>query len=100
MATVMEMTWAGVTPEQYDEARERVAWEDAVPLGGLFHVAWFADGALHVVDVWESQGAFEAFAHDRLMPVVQGELGLPGEPAVRFAPVHRVFDAARGEVRA
>ena len=99
MAVLMEMRWANVSLEQYDEARARVQWEERAPDGGIFHVAWADEDGLRVVDVWESQAAFERFAEERLMPVVKGELGLPGEPEVRFASVHRFFDALAGEAR-
>lgn len=94
MAVVMTMKWAGVTPEQYDEARERVGWEENEPAGGIFHVASFADGALHVTDVWESAEDFQRFVDGRLMPVVKGIMGLPGEPEVQIRPAHRVFAPA------
>jgi hypothetical protein len=55
------------------------------------------------VDVWESEEAFKVFAEQRLMPVVKGDIGIDGEPEVRFSKAHRVFDAqhaeARGEMR-
>jgi hypothetical protein len=99
MAVVMEMRWAGITSEQYDEARDRVEWETKTPDGAIFHVAWFSEGGIRVVDVWESQVAFDRFAEERLMPVVKGELGFPGEPDVQFFPAHRIFDAMHDEAR-
>jgi hypothetical protein len=57
-----------------------------------------ADG-LHVLDVWESEEAFNAFAEQRLMPVVKGEVVIEGEPQMKFSTAHRVFDAQHGEAR-
>ena len=91
MAIVMIMHWPEVTPELYDAAREGVGWEEDAPLGGRGHVAWFKDDGLHVVDVWDTAEAFETFVQERLMPVVKGELGIPGEPRVRIFPAHRQF---------
>lgn len=91
MAVVMVMHWPEVTPEQYEEARRRVRWEADAPTGGLNHVAWFEDDGLHVVDLWESAADFERFAEERLMPVVKGEIGIPGEPIVRYADLHAHF---------
>src|SRR4051794_13606140 len=51
---VMQMRWAGVTPEQYEEARSRVDWEGDPADGGVFHVAGFDESGLRVTDVWES----------------------------------------------
>jgi hypothetical protein len=98
MAVVMEMLWSEASLAQHDEARQKVAWEEDVPDGAVFHVAWMGDDGLHVVDVWESEEAFNAFAEQRLMPVVKGDVGIEGEPQVTFSAAHRIFDArqARG----
>jgi hypothetical protein len=91
MQTVMLMRWAGVTPEQYEEARSRVAWETDVPDGAVFHVAGFDGDDLRVTDVWESPEQFQAFADERLMPAVQ-EIGIQGEPEVKLYPVQAIFN--------
>ena len=54
MASVMHMRWNGVTKEQYDELRPIVQWETEHPDGAIFHVAYFDDGGINVIDVWES----------------------------------------------
>ncbi|WP_042387320.1 hypothetical protein [Streptacidiphilus melanogenes] len=92
MAVVMSMRWAGVTPEQYEAARTVVHWEDRTPDGGIIHASWFEDDGLHVIDVWDSEAAFEHFSLKRLMPVVR-RLGVVGEPQVTFSPLHRRFVA-------
>jgi hypothetical protein len=99
MAIVMKMRWEGVTPEQYDEVRAAVQWESDAPAGGISHVVWFDGGAMHIVDVWDSAEAFQAFVDGRLMPGV-AKVGVAGQPEVSIHPAHRVFDAASGVVRA
>ena len=99
MAVVMEMLWSEASLAQYDESRDKVRWEQDVPKGAVFHVAWMADDGLHVVDVWESEEAFNTFAEERLMPVVKGDVGIEGEPKVKFTKAHRIFDAQHGEAR-
>jgi hypothetical protein len=91
VAVVMKMHWAGVTPEQYDQVREHVGWEEEPAEGGLFHVAWFADGGLNVVDVWESPERFGAFAESRLNAATAAA-GIDTEPDVDFQPVHRAWN--------
>lgn len=91
MAVVMIMEWAGVTPEHYEEARRQVDWEGDEPEGGIVHIAWFAEGSLHVVDLWESPEQFQRFATERLTPVTSA-MGVPGEPKVQFHPAHAVFN--------
>ena len=44
---------------------------------------------------WESAEAFGAFNEQRLAPAVQ-EIGIQGEPEVRFCPMHACFAPALG----
>src|SRR3954466_226090 len=78
---VMSMRWRGVTPEQYEEARQVVNWEGDVPDGAVLHVAGFDNDGRRVNDVWESAEQFEAFVENRLMPGVQ-QMGIEGEPEI------------------
>lgn len=98
MAVVMKLRWEGLTPEQYDRVRHEVDWEGDTPEGGLFHVAWFENGGLQVIDAWKSAEQFQQFVDQRLMPVAKGKLKIPGEPAVEIAEAYRVFDARNGQV--
>jgi hypothetical protein len=95
VATVMLMRWEGVTEDEYEQAREKVGWDRDVPDGAKLHVAGFSDGGLNVIDVWASAEAFQAFSEQRLGPAVQ-EIGIEGEPDVRFAPMHACFAPALG----
>ncbi|MHB9861737.1 hypothetical protein [Streptomyces sp. YIM S03343] len=92
MAVVLSLRWSGVTPEQYDAVRDLVRWEEQVPEGAVLHAAWFAEGTLHVTDVWNTQADFEKFFADRLMSAVK-EAGIPGEPETEFSHLHRRFVA-------
>jgi hypothetical protein len=91
MQTVMLMRWAGVTAEQYEEARSRVDWEGNVPDGAVLHVAGVDGDDLRVTDVWESAEQFQRFVDERLMPAVQ-EIGIEGEPEVRLYPLQAIFN--------
>ena len=90
MPTVMTMTWKGITREHYDAVRRETNFEGNAPKGGKYHVAWLTSEGMHVVDVWESQAAFEQFLATRLMPAVQ-KLKIPGEPKVQFFPAMNTF---------
>ncbi|ALV31541.1 MULTISPECIES: hypothetical protein [Streptomyces] len=92
MAVVLSMRWAGVTPEQYDLVRDAVNWEEAAPAGSELHVAWFDAAGLHVLDVWESEQAFQAFFAERLASAVE-KAGIAGAPVSEFTPLHRRFVA-------
>ncbi|MDQ6916118.1 MAG: hypothetical protein M3155_09970 [Actinomycetota bacterium] len=93
MASVMTMRWDGVTPDQYEEVREKVRWEENRPKGANFHVCGFEGGAMRIVDIWDSPEDFQRFLDDRLAPIIQ-EAGFPGEPEVTFYPVHAVWAPA------
>ena len=93
MPVVMNMRWAGVTPQQYDAARQTVHWEGDVPDGAMYHVAAFDEGGILVTDVWESAEHFQRFVESRLMPGVQA-VGITGEPDVTIHPVHAIFAPA------
>jgi hypothetical protein len=93
MAVAMHMEWPGVTAEQYDRVRQRVNWEVEAPEGAILHLASFTPEGARIVDVWESEAAFNRFLRDRLMPVVE-EVGLSGEPRVQLYPVHALFTPA------
>jgi hypothetical protein len=97
MAVVVNLTWEGVTPEQYDEARDKVGWESDLAKGGIFHMAWFDGGALHACDVWEHPADFDAFVNERLIPVTKGAMNIAGEPTVQIHEAHRYLDTAHGE---
>ena len=96
MAVVMSMRWDGVTADQYDAARDEVKWEVDAPDGAIFHVSWFEDDAIRVIDVWETAEQFQAFAERRLTPGTN-KVGIEGQPEVTIQPAHRYFDAVHGE---
>jgi len=90
MTVVMSMSWAGVSPQQYDMVRDTVGWEEVAPAGGDMHVAWFDGQGLHVIDVWESAEAFQTFFAQRLAPAIE-KAGIEGAPDTDFNPLHRRF---------
>jgi hypothetical protein len=56
--------------EEYDQARENVGWDRDVPTGAKLHVSGFSEDGLHVLDVWESELAFNTFMEQRLGPLI------------------------------
>jgi hypothetical protein len=95
MAVILLMKWDGVTPEQYDQVIEELGINEDPAHGGLLHLAGNDDEGLRVVDVWDSEEAFNSFAESRLMPTVQ-KLGLEGQPDVTFVELRNVH-SPRGE---
>ena len=91
MPTAMHMRYPGITLEQYEEARDRVNWEGELPDGAIFHCASYDGESMRIFDIWESEEKFGTFVESRLMPVLQGEMGITTEPDVTLCEVHRMF---------
>ena len=90
MSTVMLMEWAGITQDQYNQVVRALDLENNPSAGGIFHVAGFRAGTLQVVDIWESQQAFERFQKERLTAAAQ-KVGITSQPKVQFYPVHNIY---------
>jgi len=90
MLTVMSMEWAGITQDQYNQVMRALDLDKNPPAGGIFHVAGFKGGTLQVLDVWESQQAFERFQKERLTAAVQ-KAGITTQPKVQFYPAHNIY---------
>jgi hypothetical protein len=93
MATAMLMRFPGITPELYDEAREKIGWERDPAAGGIFHSAGWDEGVLRVFDLWESPEHFERFVQERLGPGLAA-IGVHEQPEYRLYEVHATFQAA------
>ena len=89
MALAFHFSPSSFTPAVYDDTIKRLEAAGAgAPAGRLYHFALEADGKIQVLDVWESQEAFEAFG-PTLLPIM-AELGAdPGQPMV--SPVHNII---------
>jgi hypothetical protein len=88
MAVAIDMTWTGMTTEQYDAALDAMGLSaGATHPGALFHWAAKTDDGVRVVDVWETREQFERFAQDSLQPMAQ-QLGISGEPELTVIEVH------------
>jgi len=88
MAVVGVFQSPTLTQEQYDETirrltggKDRMESPSDWPVPGLLvHIAGQGDSGFRVVDVWESQEAFDSFG-EKLMPVLQ-ELGIEVRPEI------------------
>jgi hypothetical protein len=90
MSTVMLMEWTGVTTDQYNQIMRNLDLDKNTPPGAMFHVAGFTSGTLRVLDIWESQQAFERFQKERLTAAVQ-KAGITTQPKVQFFPAHNIY---------
>ncbi len=98
MAVGLIMRFPGVGSDKYDAIMEELGLPfgdagdaDDWPEGIISHAAGVApDGALTVVDVWESQAAFDRFLTSTLGPTFEKVGGMP-QPAVTPFQVHNTY---------
>jgi len=79
------VTYAFVTdiPASWPRYEElAAALRDDVPEGLIVHVAGPTDEGVRIIDVWESEAAFQVFCRERLRPIVD-RLGAAHEPVFR-----------------
>ncbi len=89
MAIAMLMEFQGGTLAQYDAVINDMNLGGKPYKGGIFHVAGPTEDGLRIVDVWESQEAFDTFAHALLYPITQKHGITP--PEVKVWPVHNTL---------
>ena len=87
MAVAVIVEAPGMNASQYDAAIKDVIPNGQLPKGCQFHVAGPMDGGWRVVDVWDSQESFEAFAHGALASAFEKH-GVQTQPKVVVWPVH------------
>jgi hypothetical protein len=80
----------GITPDEYDQMRERLGVGDTPPAGGVFHAAAVGeDGKIRVFEVWDSRQQAEAWG-EKVM-AVRTEAGFgDGPPSIEYLDVHKV----------
>jgi quinol monooxygenase YgiN len=97
MAVVLQQVMPeGVSLEMLDQVTDEMGADSNPPDGILFHVHFEQDGRTRIIDVWESQEAYEAFRAERLMPAMQavaqrqGMDAPPAQPEESILSVHRL----------
>jgi len=86
----MLMEWSGLTQDQYNQVMRTLDLDSKRAAGAIFHVAGFTSGTLHVLDIWESQQAFETFQKERLGTAVQ-KAGITSQPKGQFFPAYNSY---------
>jgi hypothetical protein len=80
------------TLDQYDEVNAKLGVEADPPDGLIVHTASPRAGGVRIVDVWESEDAWQRFREERLMPVVLEVFGeQAGPPQQETHETHKVI---------
>lgn len=90
MAIIADIVAPGNTLAQYDAIMIEAGLAGPSPdkLKGLHaHYAWEESGNLRVLDIWESQQAFETNFARVIAPAAQ-RAGVKMQPEIKFAPLH------------
>ncbi len=92
MAIAVQMDFDGATLEQYDEICGKMGLtpKGPGPAGAISHFVTKTDTGFRVVDVWETQEQFQAFADEQIGPF-SAEAGLTAPPQLAFFEVHNYF---------
>jgi hypothetical protein len=92
MAVAVQMDFEGATLEQYDEICGLMGLtpRGPGPTGAISHFATKTASGFRVVDVWESQDQFDAFAQEKIGPL-SAQAGITTPPETRVFEVHNYF---------
>jgi hypothetical protein len=81
MTVAFILDFDGGTLDQYDAVVEDMQLGGKPAPGGIFHGAGLSAGSLRVLDVWEGDAPFEAFAQAKIGPITAAK-GLP-QPVIQ-----------------
>jgi hypothetical protein len=88
VAIIMELE---ASAEQYDAVNDKIKPEENPPEGLIIHVGSVTDSGIKVIDVWESEQAFNDFRESRLGPAVGEVMGEDaGPPNIQVLELHDV----------
>jgi hypothetical protein len=95
LAVIMELEFAGLTTDQYDAIDSALDIGSNPPDGFIAHSARMDGDTLRILDIWESEQAFENFVDSRLGPTIGDTLGddAPAPPAPQYKQLHNAYHA-------
>jgi hypothetical protein len=90
VAIAVLMEFPSGTVEQYDAVIAEMELGGTPAPHGVFQVAGPKEGGgIRIVDVWDSQGAFEDFARNKIVPITEKH-GIEA-PTVTVWPAHNIL---------
>jgi hypothetical protein len=99
MAVAMRLSMKGVDAEAYDRIHDGIGLDERPAEGLILHTAGISGDTLEVVDIWESEDAFNRFAEKRLLPAVGAAgLGDRPQPQPRLYELYNMYAPAMDEI--
>ncbi|MHB8648116.1 MAG: hypothetical protein ACYDAR_20230 [Thermomicrobiales bacterium] len=90
MAIAVLMEFPAGTLAQYDAVIEEMKLGGKLAPHGIFHIAGpMEGGGIRIVDVWDSQEAFDDFARNKIGPITQKH-GIAA-PNLTIWPAHNML---------
>ena len=100
MTVVMQQTMPeGTTLEFLDEVTQLMGVETSPPSGLVVHTHFVRDGHVEVIDVWDSEEAYDAFRDHTLMPAMQKTASVHGMDMSQTPAPETVVSTVSGLVR-
>ena len=77
-----------ITPDEYDQMRERLGIVDTPPPGASLHVAAIGeDGKVRIVEVWDTREQAEAWGEKVMAARTEAGFG-DGPPSIEYLEIH------------
>ena len=77
-----------ITPDEYDQMRERLGIVDTPPPGASFHVAAIGeDGKVRIIEVWDTREQAEAWGEKVMAARTEAGFG-DGPPSIEYLEIH------------
>jgi hypothetical protein len=86
------LRFPGASIDKYSAVRHELGWDgkQGQPEGLVAHAAGSTDDGFCVIEWWSSEGAWDTFFAERLMPAFETVGGIPQPEVTRFA-VHASY---------
>jgi hypothetical protein len=84
----------GGSQDFYEQVSGQVMPDGQLPEGCQVHIAGPTEAGFRIITVWESEGQFEQFRNEKLIPAIRsfGDESLAA-PNITTSPVHRLLTA-------
>jgi hypothetical protein len=88
---IIRIIETGVTPEAYDQVRDRLGVGDSPPPGASLHISAHGDdGKIRIVELWDSREQAEEFGEK--VRAARDEAGVEGaDPQISYLEVYKVI---------